>query len=57
MISKYRWSESNYDLFVRKCVAITNLNIRMNHFRASDGEYDRRYVRWVQYIGSDVAKM
>lgn len=39
---KWKWSEKNYDVYFRLCVALTNLHIRWNALRAEDGT---RYCR------------
>ena len=56
MSAKYRWSEKNYDKFMRICVALTNAHVRLHPLRAGEGDSYRRYLQRIGSIGREISR-
>ncbi|KAJ0390448.1 hypothetical protein P43SY_011509 [Pythium insidiosum] len=52
--SCWKWDRSNYDLFFECCVALTNVHVRFNPLRDTDGKDYRRYLRRLQMISASI---
>lgn len=50
---KYRWSESNYDMFFKACVALTNFHVRILPLRQDDAAKYQNYLKRLRVIGHE----
>ncbi|KAF0683493.1 hypothetical protein As57867_024385, partial [Aphanomyces stellatus] len=52
----YRWNRQGYDVVFQTCVALTNVHVRFNPLRASDGDANAKYLNRLDGIGSKMIK-